>query len=106
MDKRLIIRSIILTLLIETITLILRFGCKLESTTDTKSFIAPLTFGIRIHHGYIGLAILLLTYACFRKSKFAAWLYPIGIALFLSDIIHHFLVLWPIIGTPQFDLTY
>jgi len=26
--------------------------------------------------------------------------------LFLSDIVHHFLVLWPITGNPEFDLFY
>ena len=30
----------------------------------------------------------------------------IGIALALSDAVHHFLVLWPIVGSPQFDLVY
>jgi hypothetical protein len=30
----------------------------------------------------------------------------IGLGLFFSDVIHHFLVLWPIEGNPQFDLWY
>ena len=30
----------------------------------------------------------------------------LGAALFLSDMVHHFLVLWPVTGSPQFDLVY
>jgi len=30
----------------------------------------------------------------------------IGLALVLSDHIHHFIVLWYFVGSPQFDLFY
>ena len=44
-----------LTLLIEAVTCAFRWGLDLQSTRDT-SFLAPLTFGVRIHHGYVGAA--------------------------------------------------
>ncbi|HBE71421.1 MAG TPA: hypothetical protein DDW52_25020 [Planctomycetaceae bacterium] len=30
----------------------------------------------------------------------------VGLALLASDVIHHFLVLWPVTGSPQFDFVY
>jgi hypothetical protein len=30
----------------------------------------------------------------------------VAIGLVISDIIHHFLVLWPVTGSPEFDLRY
>ena len=40
----------------------------------------------------------------FPKSSFR--LLAVGIGLFVSDMIHHFVVLWIITGNPQFDLLY
>jgi len=34
------------------------------------------------------------------------WTMVMGLSLFLSDVIHHFLVLWPIVGDPEFHLVY
>jgi hypothetical protein len=68
-------------ILFEALTLFSRFGLAFESQRDT----APLrhvTFGVRIHHGYIGIALL------------------------FSDLFHHFAVLWPVTGTHQFFLLY
>ncbi|MDP6467037.1 MAG: hypothetical protein QF918_04835 [Pirellulaceae bacterium] len=99
--------SLALTFIIELVTVVLRFGLQLDSTRDTASTIGRLTFGIRIHHGYCGLALMLA--ACFLISRFprlARWGLIIGLALVLSDLIHHFLVLWPLTGSPHFDLTY
>ena len=99
--------SLGLTFLIELVTVVLRFGLKLDSTRDTASTIGRLTFGIRIHHGYCGLALMLVAYLLFsRYPQLARWGLIIGLALLLSDLIHHFLVLWPLTGSPHFDLTY
>ena len=95
------------TIVIESITILFRFGFHLQTTRDTKSFLAPLTFGIRIHHGYFGAILWLFSY--FIKS--ASWeniifLRCIGISLFLSDVIHHFVVLLYFEGSPEFDFFY
>ena len=29
-----------------------------------------------------------------------------GVGLFVSDMVHHFLVLWPLTGTPEFHIKY
>ena len=39
-------------------------------------------------------------------AQAAAWMVIVGLALIKSDLIHHFLVLWPITGRHEFDLVY
>ena len=99
--------SIGLAVLIEAVTVILRFGLGLESTHDTASTVGRLSGGVRIHHGYIGLLAVGAAVAVLRRFPAATrWLLVIGLALVVSDLVHHFLVLWPIVGSPQFDLVY
>jgi hypothetical protein len=102
-----------LTAIIELVTVVLRFGFGLQSHTST-SWMAPLTLGLRIHHGYYGILMLLVAArlsspksACVRKrAALRNALVIVGAALFLSDMIHHFLVLWPITGSPEFYIRY
>jgi len=99
--------SILLTVLIEGVTICLRFGAGLESSQETSTTIGRLTGGLRIHHGYLGgLAILIAAAALRRRPAPARWLLVVGIALVASDLVHHFFVLWPIVGSPQFELVY
>lgn len=94
-----------LGVVVEGVTAFFRFGLQLESTRDT-SWLAALTFGVRIHHGYVG-ALLLALAALPTWPRWAQRALILGgVALTLSDLAHHFLVLWPITGSPQFDLTY
>lgn len=93
-----------LALAFEAVTLAARFGAGLQSTRDT-GFLAAWTFGLRIHHGYLGLVLLVL------RGRLPAWRARrgatiLGIGLLVSDLVHHFLVLWPLTGSPQFDLFY
>ena len=61
----------------------------------------------RRHHGYIGLlAVLIAAGVLRRRPLLGRWLLVVGIALVCSDLIHHFLVLWPFVGSPQFHLVY
>ncbi|MBU4487093.1 MAG: hypothetical protein KKD38_09220 [Candidatus Delongbacteria bacterium] len=79
----------------------------MQSTRDTATTIGALTGGIRIHHGYIGLLVVII-YSIFlkRKNIFLDWLLIIGIAMVFSDLVHHFFVLWIITGDPEFHLVY
>ena len=98
--------ALVLALAIELFTIWARFGLGLAATRDT-GVIGHLTFGLRIHHGYVGFLLAML-----------AWLLPEGhsglrnltwmvaIALMASDLLHHVAVLWPITGSPEFDLVY
>lgn len=95
------------TIGLEVLTCVLRFGVKLESTRDTASTVGRLTLGLRIHHSYIGALVLLVAIMLLhRYPKWARYGVIIGAGLLLSDLIHHFLVLYPITGSPQFHLCY
>ena len=94
-----------LTILFEAITCLFRFGLGLESTHDTQE-LGRFTFGLRIHHGYIG-GIMVMVAFLFSSDRFLhRWLLRVGGALIASDLAHHFLVLWPVTGDPHFDLAY
>jgi hypothetical protein len=90
-------------LVVEAATCLFRFGLDLQSTRDT-ALIARLTFGLRIHHGYVGLLLVLLS--LLQPGLWRNVALMVGLSFIVSDFIHHFLVLWPITGSPQFDLTY
>jgi hypothetical protein len=95
--------GLVLAFVLEAITVGLRFGLGLESTRDT-AVIGNMTLGLRVHHGYIGLFLLLLGMPFPRGLRNALWFMAFG--LIFSDLAHHFIVLWPITGSPQFDLIY
>jgi len=95
--------GLVLAILIEAITVGLRFGLGLESTRHTTA-VGTLTLGLRIHHGYIGVFLVLLGWCFPRGLRHALWIVAFG--LIFSDLAHHFLVLWPITGSPQFDFVY
>ncbi len=95
----------ILTLLFEAITVILRFGFGLQATQST-AFIGNITFGIRIHHGYLGVILLLVSLIPALPVNVRNILIILGSSLLLSDLIHHFIILWLITGDPHFHLTY
>jgi hypothetical protein len=94
-----------LTLIIELITIFLRFGLNMKTSNTTALIVGKFTFGIRIHHGYIGILLIIMA-VFFPTALVSNRLLITGMSLFLSDVIHHFLVLWPITGSPEFDLLY
>ena len=94
-----------MTVVIEAVTCLFRFGFRLEMTRNT-SWISALTFGIRIHHGYFGVILCLASMTLMRSSPLGRFGLRLGAALILSDLVHHYAILWPIVGSPQFDLTY
>jgi hypothetical protein len=101
--RQVLLYGLLLAVVFEAITLGFRFGFNLQSTRDTAA-IGGWTFGLRVHHGYIGLFLLPLGWCFPLGLRHALWM--IGIGLIVSDLAHHFLVLWPFFGDPQFDLYY
>ena len=102
---RIVVLSLALTILIEGGVAILRFVFGLEATRDTERM-SLLFDGLRIHHGYIGVLMLVLA-GIFREFRgFRNLMLLIGGALILSDLFHHFVILWPITGSPHFDVYY
>jgi hypothetical protein len=105
--KQIAIWSFVMTALVELFTVILRFGFRLESTRETAATVGVLTHGIRIHHGTVGLLVVILALICFKVQPAASrWMLVVGMALICSDLIHHFVVLWLIVGSPEFDIAY
>lgn len=91
--------------LLEAATAFLRFGLGLQATRDTASTVGRLTFGIRIHHGMVGLALLLVS-PIITDEAWKRRMIVLGGALAISDLVHHFVILWAATGSPQFDLLY
>lgn len=113
----LVLWTVGLTVLFEAVTVIFRFGFKIEATRDTAKYVARWTRGVRIHHGYWGVPLALFgvlmlgatplgSFATFAGLGPGLWLVVLGLALIKSDLIHHFLVLWPITGSHDFHLRY
>ncbi len=98
--------GLVLGLLIEAVTCFNRFALGLRAA-DHLDLLTWATFGVRAHHGYFGLACLAVWAATSLMRRFRAGLWrsaflTVGIGLALSDAVHHFVVLWPITGSPEF----
>ncbi len=94
-----------LTVAIELLTVFLRFGAGLEAHTDT-AFMASFTSGYCNHHGFWGIGLIVAAVFAWKRTAARNALLIVGSALFASDMIHHFLVLWPVTGSPEFYLRY
>ncbi len=94
-----------LTLLLELVTCVLRFVAGLRAARDT-GWLARYTLGFRIHHGYVGLLAIAVGACLIEQGRWRDLLLIAGCSLLLSDLIHHFVVLWITEGAPQFDLRY
>lgn len=103
--RQAVVGTLLLTAALELTTIFFRFGLGMESTRDT-SFLAGFTMGLRIHHGYWGLLLWAVGWLAVHRGGWRNLLIMIGAALVLSDLIHHFLILWPITGSAEFDLWY
>ncbi len=91
---------------LEALTCLLRFGLKMRSVRHTRG-LAPFTGGWRIHHGYVGVVMAVAgTLWLSGPAPWRTWVLYAGVALLVSDLVHHFGVLWPLFGSPQFDLRY
>ncbi len=108
LDQRPVWQALLLGLalaaLIEAVTCLFRFGLGLQSTRDT-AWLARFTFGYRIHHGYIG-ALLLLGAVLPGPGAWRNMLVAVGVGLVVSDLVHHFIVLWGVTGSPEFHIRY
>jgi hypothetical protein len=97
--------GLLLATLIELVTVCFRFGLRLQATRDTRA-VGRLTGGVRIHHGYFGIVLAPAAWSVAGGAGLSNLLLIGAIGLSFSDLVHHFLVLWPITGSPEFDLVY
>jgi hypothetical protein len=101
---RVLLLGLFCAVMIEATTVVLRFGLDLQSTRDT-AVIGTYSWGMRVHHGYLALPVAAAA-LCLRERGLRKLLLILAVGLFVSDLFHHFLVLWPLTGSPQFDLFY
>ena len=100
------IGGVLLAVVFELLTIWCRFSRGLVATQHT-AVVGRFTRGIRIHHGYLGVFAGVGGFGSLPAFELAAsLLFVLAIGLVLSDLVHHFLVLWPVTGSHQFDLVY
>ena len=95
--------GLLLAVLIEAFTCVLRFGLGLQSAQDAP-WVAYITFGYRVHHGFVGVALIAVA-PMWPRPAFRNVLIAVGVGLALSDLMHHTL-LWLLTGSAGFDLVY
>jgi hypothetical protein len=103
---RLLVQVAAVAAVIELFTCFTRFVLGLRAV-DHAHLLARYSFGIRLHHGYTGLLLALAAGAWMlaRGGRAGPWLRGLltfGLAMALSDVVHHFVVLWAVTGSPEF----
>ena len=102
-----ILWTAVMTLLMEGIMVLFRFGFGLTSSRTGGAVLSPLTGGIRIHHGFVGAILVIVALWLYRRrTNLARWILVLALALILSDLLHHFAVLLPVTGDSDFYFTY
>ncbi|MES2953611.1 MAG: hypothetical protein V4674_03575 [Patescibacteria group bacterium] len=113
-SKTVVLVAVLFAIGFEVACLFARFVLKKKSTQNT-GFIGKCTCGLRIHHGYVGVLLVLvrnlfpMTLVPMVGSYLGTWAElaaGIGWGCIISDGIHHFWVLWPLTGSHDFDLVY
>jgi hypothetical protein len=97
--------ALLVTIVFEAITILLRFGFNLQANSDL-AFLSSWTGGLRIHHLKFGVLLCVIAFTTGIAPQWYNALMIVGCALIGSDVTHHFLVLWPLTGSHEFNLTY
>jgi hypothetical protein len=84
-----ILWTVVSTVLIEALTIQLRFGRGVSAVEFNKT--APLL--LQIHHMFLSIPLLLVLPLVWRKPRLSGALLGIALGLIFSDLLHHFLVL-------------
>jgi len=98
-----IVLILVLTAIIEIITVIFRFGFKWSAKVNYEKILKKLriVYFPHIHHMYFGIIIAIYCYT----NNYTAW-FNLGIAMIISDLIHHFVVLKLVEGNSEFKFVY
>lgn len=91
------------TFILEFITILGRFVLKLKSRDFFEGYMNKKSLKKipHFHHLFIGLIILLIA-LILDNSLYI----NLGAGVILSDLVHHFVILWFFIGNPEFHLVY
>jgi hypothetical protein len=93
------------TALFEGVTCAFRFGCGMTAREDL-SWMRRWTRGVRVHHGYPGIALVGVSFAGVLAGPVDSAVVIVGWGLLLSDAVHHFVVLPLTVGRTEFDLRF
>ena len=96
--------GIVGAILLELLTIYLRFGRRMTAPEKT-AWRGRMTRGYRVHHGYHGFTLIPAGMLIFPGAA-GEWLAIAGSALLLSDAIHHFIVLKWVTGHHEFWVKY
>ncbi len=93
-------------LIIEAVTLFFRFAMNKESKNYHVKRMHKKWKKRKFHwhHFIIGLAIIPVSLLFSGTPE--SWMFNLGIGIFLSDLVHHFVFLLLITGSPEFYLVY
>ena len=88
---------------IEIITIIGRFKFKISTKNLWTSIMKHYNrrHWVHVHHVFLGL--LIVAVSLIVKNNLAL---NLGLGIMASDVVHHLLVLWPLIGSPEFHVVY
>src|SRR5262245_21585612 len=83
---RIVVCALILSIVVELLTLALRFGTGLTAREFNKA--APLF--LQVHHLFWSIPLLAMAAAMSNRPRIFEWLIAMAIACILSDLAHHF----------------
>ncbi|HEY2147648.1 MAG TPA: hypothetical protein VGH32_06905 [Pirellulales bacterium] len=93
--RRLIYWAVAVAVVVETITLWLRFGRGMQASEFNKT--APLV--LRIHHMFWAAPLLFIAPFLMHRQRIFDALVGISVGLIASDLAHHFMILPILTGT-------
>jgi hypothetical protein len=93
--RRILIWTVIVTVIVESATLWLRFGRGVQATEFNKS--APLV--LQIHHMFWSVPLLIVAPFLLSRPRIFDPLIGISVGLIISDLAHHFILLPLLTGT-------
>ena len=90
-------------IIVELITIILRFGFNISSKENLIKIKKKLGLKkiIHFHHFFMGLILSIIGFILHNSLVFS-----IGIGIAIAGLLHHFAVLWYFKGDPDFHLTH
>ena len=92
--KPFIVWSVALTLLMEIVTIVVR----LASGKSAVEINPGLPLLLQLHHMFWSIPVFVLALIFRRKAAVAGFLWGMGVACIVSDLIHHFIVLPILVG--------
>ncbi|MFH0951969.1 MAG: hypothetical protein V1838_02135 [Patescibacteria group bacterium] len=99
-----ILLGLLLAVFFEMVTSLFRFAFY-HLVIRFHRTVAILTGGYHVHHAFIGIIFLIIGLIIADPGVKNIAIF-IGVGLLVSDLLHHFVVLWIVTGQHEFQLRY